>query len=140
MQMQVGSFRFEAPGVEYSELARRRQRRWAARERHGQPAALEDLGRDAETITLTGTVWVRSGADLDAFGVLREEAGLAPGADAAPLGVFVGGGDDQSGEFAGMWVVNRLSTRERELRLGGIPARIDFTLQLTEYIEQEAAG
>ena len=88
------------------------------------------------------TVWVRGAADLDAFGVLRQEAGLARGADAAPLAVFLGGDDTTSGTFAGMWVVDRLNTRERGLRLGGIPARVDFTLQLTEHVEveQEAEG
>ena len=65
MQMQIGPFRFDvATGTEYAELKRHARRRWLARERFGQPPALEDLGRDAETITVRGTVWVRAAADL----------------------------------------------------------------------------
>lgn len=138
MQMQIGSFRFEVPGPEYRELARRRTRRWAARERHGLPPILEDLGRDADMVTLTGAVWVRSGADLEAFEVLQREAGLAAGEDAAAQPVFLGGGDAESGEFIGMWVVEQLHTRDRELRLDGIPARIDFSVRLREYAEEAA--
>ena len=141
MQMQVGSFRFEvAPpgGAEYTELARRRRRRWAARERHGQPAQLEDLGRDADTMDLRGTVWVRSSADLAALDALRSEAGLPgeEGAEPQPLAVFRGGDDDaNSGEYLGQWVVTRLAERERDLRLDGAPTRIGFELSLMEFVE-----
>ena len=131
--MQIGSFRFQVPGVEYTELARRSQRRWAARERHSLPPILEDLGRDADSITLTGTVWVRSGADVDAFAVLQREAGLVADEDAAPLPVFLGGGNADSGEFIGMWVVEQLHTRDRKLRVDGVPALISFSVRLKEY-------
>lgn len=134
MQMQIGDFRFEAPGAEYGELTRRHQRRWAARERHGRPPALEDLGRDADSITLTGTVWVRRAADLDAFAGLRRDAGLDPDGEARPLAVFLGGGDLSSGDHLGLWVVEQLQVRERQLRFGSIPSRVDFTLRMREYV------
>lgn len=139
--MQVGSFRFEAaPGAaEYTELLRRRQRRWAARPRHGRPAQLEDLGRDAETLDLRGTVWIRTAADLAALDNLRSEAGLDPPPEGEqeaapePLAVFRGGSAGESGEYLGHWVVSRLTERERRLRAGGVPTRIDFELTLVEY-------
>ena len=63
MQMQIGPFRFDiAAGTEYTELRRHARRRWTARDRFGQPPALEDLGRDAETLTVRGTVWIRTAA------------------------------------------------------------------------------
>ena len=139
MQMQVGAFRFEASpgGAEYTELSRRRRRRWAARERHGQPAQLEDLGRDAETLDLHGTVWVRSPDDLAALDTLRSEAGLPGegGVEPQPLAVFRGGGDNSSGEYLGRWVVSRLNERERDLRVDGVPTRISFELSLMEFVE-----
>lgn len=134
MQIQVGEFRFEAP-AEYRELGRRRSRRWAARERHGLPPVLEDLGRDADTITLTGSVWVRTRRDLDAFAVLLRQAGLAAGEDAEPLPVFMGGGDMSSGDYLGLWVVELLHTRDRDLRLENVPARIEFSCRLREHVE-----
>lgn len=135
MQMQIGAFRFELPGPEYSELSRRYQRRWAARERHGAPPVLEDLGRDADAVTLTGTVWVRRAADIDAFAALRQDAGLDPDGEAAPLAVFLGGGGGASGDYLGMWVVEQLHVRERQLRLDAIPSRVDFSVRLREYTE-----
>ena len=135
MQMQIGSFRFEVPGAEYGELSRRYRRRWAARERHGATPVLEDLGRDADSITLTGTVWVRRAADLDAFAALRVDAGLDPDTEAAPQAVFLGGGGAASGAYLGMWVVEQLQVRERELRLDSVPARVDFNVRLREYTE-----
>lgn len=143
MQMQVGSFRFEAaPGAaEYTELMRRRQRRWASRARHGRPAQLEDLGRDAETLDLRGTVWVRTAEDLAALDSLRAEAGLDPPLEGEqeaapePLAVFRGGGGGESGEYLGRWVVSRITERERRLRAGGVPARIDFELTLMEHAQ-----
>ena len=146
MQMQVGGVRFDVePGhAEYTELTRRRARRWNARERHGMPAQLEDLGRDAETMDLRGTVWVRTVDDLAALDVLRSEAGLlgftgVPGAPqaeraATPLAVFRGGGDGNSGEYLGQWVVVRLSEIERHLRVDGVPTRIDFEMTLLEFV------
>ena len=98
------------------------------------PPALEDLGRDADTITLTGTVWVRTGADVDAFATLQEEAGLVVDGDAEPLPVFLGGGDADSGAYVGMWVVEQLHARERRLRVDGVPARIDFSVRLREFV------
>lgn len=138
-QMQVGSFRFEAAAgrAEYSELMRRRERRWAGRERHGRPAQLEDLGRAAETLDLRGTIYVRTAADLAALDDLRREAGL-PGDDGArpqPLGVFRGGDDTHSGEYLGQWVVVRVVERERDLRLGGAPTRISFEISLLEHVQ-----
>ena len=138
MQMQVGSFRFEAGpgGAEYSSLTRRRQRRWAARDRHGRPAALEDLGRSAETMDLSGVVYVRTARDLTALDALRMEAGL-PGEDGArpsPLAVFRGGTDTDSGDYIGQWVVTRMVERERDLRLDGTPTSIAFELSLMEHV------
>ena len=133
MQMQVGGFRFEGR-AEYSELTRQRERRWAARERHGQPPQLEDLGRGADTMTLHGTVWVRSAADLAALDALRVEAGLAGDDGAQPLAVFHGGGEADSGEYLGHWVISRLTERERDLRLDGTPTRITFEVTLTEHV------
>lgn len=139
MQMQVGTFRFDvSPGAaEYTELTRRRGRRWASRDRHGLPAQLEDLGRDAEVMNFRGTIWVRSAADIEALDTLRSEAGL-PGEDGVnprPLAVFRGGGAGNSGEFLGMWVVTRLTEREQDLRFDGAPARIAFELSLLEHVE-----
>ena len=134
MQMQVGPFRFDvAAGTEYSELRRHARRRWAARERFGQPPALEDLGRDAETLTVRGTIWVQSATDLTALAALKTAAGLDAEADPPdPLPVYLGGGPGASGVFLGQWVVTRLAETERTLRADGTPTRVDFTVTLRE--------
>lgn len=132
MQMQIGRFRFEVEGAEYQELLRRRVRRWAARERHGRPPELEDLGRDADRIELSGTVWVESSADLAALDELVEIAGLERGREAELVPVFIGGGVGSSGESLGMWAVEDLETTESALRQDGIPTLIEFRVRLLE--------
>lgn len=134
MQMQIGAFRFEAAigAAEYGSLRRTRRRRWARRERHGHAPEMEDLGRDAEEIRLSGSVWVRGVADLVALDALRDAAGLAGDLTAAPLGMYVGGARGVSGEYTGEWVVTELDTTDEHLRLDGTPARIDFQITLIE--------
>lgn len=134
MQMQLGTFRFEAAlgAAEYRMLQRTRRRRWTRRERHGRAPEMEDLGRDADEIRLSGSVWVRGAADLVTLDALRDAAGLAGDLTAAPLGVYVGGARGVSGEYAGEWVVTELETTDEHLRLDGTPARIDFQITLIE--------
>ena len=79
MQLRIETFALAATaagGAEYANLRRVAGRRRTERQRHGRPPALEDLGRAAATLTLSGTVWVRSGADLAALDELRRAAGL----------------------------------------------------------------
>ena len=132
MQMQIGAFRFEVGGVEYQELQRVRSRRWETRARHGKPPEVEDLGRDAERIELTGTVWVSTSDDLAALDELVVEAGLAKDGEGKPRSVFLGGGSGSSGGYLGEWVVLRIETGERMLRHDGIPTEIEFTVSLLE--------
>ena len=134
MQMQIGAFRFEAGAgaAEYRTRQRIRRRRWVRRERHGRPPELEDLGRDADEMRLSGSIWVRVAADLGALDALRDVAGLATGGDAEPLGVYLGGGQGTSGEYIGEWVVTELETTDERLRLDGVPARVDFRVVLVE--------
>ena len=40
-----------------------------------------------------------------------------------------------SGAYLGMWVVEQLQVREQELRLDGVPARVDFSVRLREYTD-----
>ena len=156
MQLQIGTFSFTADpgGAEYANLRRVAGRRWTKRQRHGRPPALEDLGRTAATLTLSGTVWIRSAADLAALAELRDAAGLAApagpdtGAGAAtepasqPLPVFSGidSGGASTRTFHGWWVVTRLSERHRQLRVDGIPARIDFSVALAEHADRPAGA
>ena len=138
MQMQIGTFVFQAPR-EYRELQRRSGRRWMRRERRGRPPALDDVGRQAEEITLRGTVWVRTADDLAALDALREVAALDAGGDEpVSLPVYLGGGGGASGTFLGHWAVTRMQVTERDLRFDSVPARIDFTVSLIE--DDGAAG
>ena len=157
MQLQIGTFSFtvDAGGAEYANLRRVAGRRWVERQRHGRPPALEDLGRAAATLTLSGTVWIRSGADLAALDGLRDAAGLAApaGLDAGaaveppsqPLPLFsgvdaAGAAGASTRTFWGWWVITRLTERHRQLRVDGIPARIDFSVSLTEHADRPAGA
>ena len=132
MQLQIGSFRFEA-AAETSAQEINRARRWVRRQRFGRPPALEDRGRAAMELTLTGTIPIRSVADLAALDALRAEGGLVDTADPPqPLTLFrarAAGGV----EAIGTWVVERLVERRIGLRTpAGIPTAIEFTVSLVE--------
>lgn len=132
MQMQIGAFRFEVGGPEYRQLSRVRARRWESRGRHGKPPEVEDLGRDAERIELSGSMWVSTSDDLAALDELVSEAGLERDGEGKTLPVFLGGGSGSSGEYLGDWAVLRLETTDRELRHDGIPTQIEFEVSLLE--------
>ena len=139
MQIQIGTFQFEAAGggrgiyrpdppapeaVGATGAAR-------------QTPELDDLGRDAEQITLRGTIWIRSSADLAGLSGLIREGGLTTEAEAdppQPLPVFLGGNNGASGDHIGNWVVSRITERETTLRIDGVPTRIDFSVMLTEHV------
>ena len=130
--IQIGTFRFTGGGAEYQQIQRMRRRRWERRERHGRPPEVEDLGRDADTIRLTGSIWVERGAQIDALAALADLAGMGAGQGAATVPVFAGGESADSGEYLGRWVITELDTTDDILRLGGIPALISFEIGLLE--------
>ena len=134
MQMQIGTFRFEAApgGAEYQELQRRSRRRWSRRDRYGSPPELEDLGRDAREIDIRGSVWVQDAADIEALAELHSQAALSRHGQAESLPVFLGGGAGSSGQYLGRWAVISLEETERSLRANGVPVRIDFRVSLLE--------
>ena len=69
----------------------------------------DDLGRDAEQITLRGTIWIRSSADLAGLSGLMRDGGVTTEAEAdppQPLPVFLGGNNGASGDHIGNWVVS----------------------------------
>ena len=133
MQMQVGVFRFEAGGAEYQKLTRRLARRWEERPRHGLTPELEDTGRAAEVIEISGVVPVWSADHLAALEELAEVASLRSDEDAKPVPVFLGGGDGSSGQYLGMFAIAALEWTERSLRFNGIPTEIDFSVALKEF-------
>ena len=49
-------------------------------------------------------------------------------------------GNASTRTFHGWWVVTRLTERHRQLRVDGIPARIDFTASLTEHADRPAGA
>ena len=135
--MQLGDFVFRADRAEYDELQRQLSRRWAPVARHGRPPLLEDLGREAAEVELSGSVAPRARRDLRPLESLIEEAGLAPGtgdAPARPLTLYVGGQPGASGEATGDWAVLAVRTVESEMRFGGVPARIDFRITIREHV------
>ena len=131
MQLQIGSFRFEA-AAETSAQEINRARRWVRRERFGRPPALEDRGRAAMELTLRGTIPIRTGADLTALDALRAEGGLVDTADPPqPLTLFRASAAGV--EAIGTWVIERLVERRIGLRTpAGIPTVIEFTVSLVE--------
>ncbi len=144
MQIQIGDVRFDARNLAAHETERIRARRWTPRARRGQPPALEDLGREAETLRLMGQIPIRTARDRRRLDGLRQAAGLTRAAAAGEreqpakaLPLFAPG--PSGAVHLGWWAVTELTATERQLRTDeGIPTVIEFTLTLLEHADQPA--
>lgn len=123
--MTLGGYVFGTDSAAYDEMQRAAEYRWAAQDRIGRPPARQWLGRGAETVELSGTIYpVRRRAEED-LAALRAEA-----AKGEPLRLMLG-----TGEILGLWTIERIQETGTVFHPGGVPRKVEFRVRLAWYGE-----
>lgn len=120
--MSLGMFVFSLPTLAYQELQRKRGWRFAANQRVGAKDAIQFVGADLETISLSGAApaeLMQGRASLDTL------VGMAKDGEAWPL-------VDGSGVVFGNFVITGIDERQTHFLPDGTPRMIDFGIDLLE--------
>jgi phage protein U len=130
VMMQLGSFQFGIATAAYQELQRTTEWRWPSQDRFGKMPTMQYTGPGADTITLPGVIypeWNGGVVQLDAMRALGE---------AGEPHALVGG----DGASLGKWVVERVSEGQTVFAAGGVPRRMEFTLELRRFPDEGTAA
>lgn len=125
MMMQLGSFQFGLLTAAYQELQRSTEYRWVGHEVFGKEPVLQYVGKGADTITLPGVIFPEYRGGLYQIDNMRAAAGRGkPHLMISGFGVVMGS-----------WVIERVEETHTTFAAGGIPRKIDFTLNLRKFAE-----
>ncbi|MEG3166633.1 phage tail protein [Sphingomonas sp. LB3N6] len=127
--MALGMFVFSLPTLAYQEMQRKSAWRHARSGRIGAIDATQFVGRENDTITLSGTAYAELMAGRVSIDELRD---MAAKGEAWPL-------IDGTGRVYGAFVITGIDDGMREFFADGTPRKIDFTVDLLE-IADAAAG
>lgn len=127
--MALGMFVFSLPTLAYQEIQRKSGWRHARSGRIGAIDATQFVGRENDTITLSGTAYAELMAGRASIDELRD---MAAQGKAWPL-------IDGTGRVYGAFVITGIDEGMKEFFADGTPRRVDFTIELLE-IADAAAG
>lgn len=126
----LGSFEFGIDTAAFKELQRNSAYRWQAKNRIGRRPAMQNTGREADSISLSGVIYPHWRGGLGQMSALRAmaESGLP-----VPL-VYA---FDTTGQYCGEWCITSIDETRTVFMEGGGPRRIEFRVSLKEYGEDE---
>ena len=127
VMLALGEFRFEIGTAAYQNLERQHTYIWSVQDRLGRVGASQFMGRKPGTITLEGTIYPAFRGGLGQIPAMRETAEKGE-----PLRLVSG-----TGKILGTWVITKVGETSRTFTDDGRPRRIDFSLGLQEYGEDE---
>ena len=126
--MQLGQYAFSLDSAAYQTLSQRQAFRWQPQARLGRRPAQQYTGPDAQSITLKGTLYPHFRGGPKTLDPLRDDA------EQGRAHMLV----DGTGRVWGLWVINRIDETQTLFSANGVPQKITFTLQLTQYGEDDA--
>ena len=118
--MSLGEFVFALDSVPYETLSRKTNWRFGRSERIGALAAAQFLGPGEESISLAGLL---APPDIGAYARLDALRDLAASGEAHDL-------VDSEGVVHGRFTIESLDESQSHILDGGIPRKVDFTLEL----------
>ncbi len=127
--MALGMFVFSLPTLAYQEIQRKSGWRHARSGRIGAIDATQFVGRENDTITLSGTAYAELMAGRASIDELRDMA--AQGKAWSLI--------DGTGRVYGTFVITGIDEGMKEFFADGTPRRVDFTIELLE-IADSATG
>lgn len=124
----LGDFQFGLDTAAFKDLSRTSPYRWEKKDRISREPALQFVGPDTETITLSGVIYPHFRGGLGQIGSLRDQAGLG-----VPLPFIYA--SEFAGQFLGQWCIESIEEGRTVFFDDGAPRRIDFQITLRKYGE-----
>lgn len=128
----LGSFEFGIDTAAFKELQRNSAYRWQAKNRIGRRPAMQNTGREADSISLSGVIYPHWRGGLGQMSTLRA---MADTGMPVPL-VYA---FDTTGQYCGLWCIAAIDETRTVFFEGGGPRRIEFRVSLKEYGEDADA-
>ncbi len=128
VMLSLGGYEFSVKTAEYQELQKKHSWRWTSRERKEGTQALHFEGPNAIEITLNGTIYVESKADVQQLAEMK-----AKGDSGVPLGLV--SGSQAYGTSLGQWCMLELSETQTHFLPDGTPTKFTFSIRLQQYVE-----
>lgn len=127
VMMKLGDYAFSVDTAAYQQFQRSTQYRWSSQQRVGRHDALQFVGFDADSITLTGKIYPEYRSGPNQIRDMREA-----GQKGEPMMLV-----DGNGFVHGRWVVLGIDEQSDTFALGGTPRRQSFTLNMRYYGDGE---
>ena len=128
--MTLGEFQFAISTAAHETLQRETSYRWERQDRLGREPAMQSIGPGEDKIVLRGTIYPHFRGGLGQLNAMRDMAG-----DSEPLQLI-----DGLGRVLGPYCITRVTERQGAYVGPGIPRRVDFSLALVRYGEDQIAG
>ena len=128
VMMQLGAFQFGIATAAYQELRRTAAWRWPTQERFGKAATMQFTGPETETMDLPGVIYPEWRGGFGQLDTMRSIAG-----EGKPLALVAG-----DGASMGKWVILRVEETQTVFGDAGAPRRVEFSLALQRYPEDDA--
>lgn len=123
LMMALGQYRFSIDSASYHKLSRSSSYKWGEQARIGGNPALQFVGLGKETVSLSGVIYPHFKGGLEQVDKMRSEA-----AAGKPLLMT-----DSLGSVHGFWCVESIEEIKGQFAAGGIPRKIEFSLNLAYY-------
>lgn len=127
IMMALGDFRFEVGTAAYQRLRRAHAYDWSTQPRFGRLPAAQFIGPTLPTVELEGTIYPHFAGGLRQVDRMR-----ALGEAGEPLDLV-----DGTGRVWGLWCILEVAETQTVFTVDGRPRRIDFSLRLQAYGEDE---
>lgn len=128
--MTLGGFQFAINTAAHETLQRDTAYRWERQDRLGREPAQQFIGPGEDKIVLSGTIYPHFRGGLGQLDTMREMAG-----EGEPLQLV-----DGLGRVLGPYCIARVTEGQTVYVGPGIPRRVDFSLELVRYGEDQLSG
>lgn len=128
--MTLGGFQFEINTAAHEQMQRQNAYRWEKQDRLGREPAMQFIGKGEEKISLNGTIYPHFRGGLGQINSMRRMA-----EDGEPLQLI-----DGLGNVFGRYCILQVQETQTTFLGPGIPRRMDFSLELSRYGEDQFNG
>ena len=123
VMMMLGPYRFSLDTAAYQSLTRSAEYHWPQQDRIGAHPASEFTGAGPEVMSLAGVIYPEFKGGLGQIDRMRAVAGLG-----VPMPLISG-----AGRVFGFWAVTGISETQTIFVPGGVPLKIEFSMELQRY-------